>query len=382
MILVDTREQSNKFVIEYFEKENIPYREEKLDEGDYQIEFENDIVVERKQDLLELAGNICSKDHQRFKRELLRAMEKGKKVYVVVADKKIRSIEEVKNWSSKYSQVKGETLMKAMQTINERYNVDYIFDKECNIGFQIEKILKCKGEQKMHIEGDYLILDVIPKKKKITGTKLPVLLNENPYKCKGSQVLELFGLTPPEKIDEFYTKRGEIAEKLVYEELTQNRFICKMWDKKEIKYDNFQNNQEFGGMIDIAITHPYRCVVECKSKNIKDYQKIKTYGNKHEERQGMLYATLSMSKLIMAWVFFNNETEECIRNNKPFNPKGFNEKGEPNVMFYLKPMLFDMNESLEDMQKAINYVNDCYYHKRIPLKDLDEKTLRQIGIIK
>ena len=102
MILVDTREQANQFVLKYFQENLIPYREQKLDEGDYALEGQDDIVIERKQDLLELAGNICSKDHQRFKRELLRAKEKGKKIWIVIGSKTFRKVEDVKRWKSKY----------------------------------------------------------------------------------------------------------------------------------------------------------------------------------------------------------------------------------------------------------------------------------------
>ena len=60
MIIVDTREQANSFVIRYFEENIIPYTEKKLDEGDYKLEGQDNIVIERKQDLLELKNFILS----------------------------------------------------------------------------------------------------------------------------------------------------------------------------------------------------------------------------------------------------------------------------------------------------------------------------------
>ena len=380
MILVDTREQANQFVLKYFQENLIPYREQKLDEGDYALEGQDDIVVERKQDLLELAGNICSKDHQRFKRELLRAKEKGKKIWIVIGSKTFRKVEDVKRWKSKYSQVKGETLMKAMKTMEERYGVSYILDKEANIGFHIYNLLTYKKEGKMRVEGSYLYLDGELKCKKITGTKFPVLLGKNPYKRKGEQALELLGILKPDKIDEYYLKRGDEAERIAKMVLESKGFKCITWEKKEVDFDNFKYIKHFGGLIDIAVTEPYRLVVEVKSKNIKKYQEIVQYGNPHEEKQGDLYAYLSECDCLMVWVFFNDETEQCIREGKPYDINGFNAKGERNVSIYTKFNSVDRNLLKKETEEAKNYMETIMRDRRIWIYDLNEEILNKLGL--
>jgi hypothetical protein len=42
-IIVDTREQKNKHVIDFFDKKKIPYKVKKLDEGDYGIKINKNL---------------------------------------------------------------------------------------------------------------------------------------------------------------------------------------------------------------------------------------------------------------------------------------------------------------------------------------------------
>lgn len=91
LILVDTREKKNQHILDYFDANNIPYRFEKLDVGDYELHIPDypelglngSIVVERKGSLSELAGNY-TKGRERFKREFDRAKVSGQKVHMVV----------------------------------------------------------------------------------------------------------------------------------------------------------------------------------------------------------------------------------------------------------------------------------------------------------
>lgn len=91
VILVDTREQSNFFITDYFDRKAdgaIPYKSHTLKFGDYSFMlpscvelgrmedeyFTNRIVIERKNSLLELSNNLGN-DRERFERELSRAKE-------------------------------------------------------------------------------------------------------------------------------------------------------------------------------------------------------------------------------------------------------------------------------------------------------------------
>ncbi len=82
-IIIDSREQANQHIIDFFNKKKIPYVVEKLPFGDYSckipigsfecqgrdIYFNNDFVLERKASIDEIAGNL-KQDAARLKKEL------------------------------------------------------------------------------------------------------------------------------------------------------------------------------------------------------------------------------------------------------------------------------------------------------------------------
>lgn len=93
MYIFDTREQKNQHIINYFKKNNIEYKIQKIDEGDYKIEGNDTICIERKGNLDEIMANITQ---ARFKRELERAKQKGVKLIVLIENSsRIHSIEEI-----------------------------------------------------------------------------------------------------------------------------------------------------------------------------------------------------------------------------------------------------------------------------------------------
>jgi ERCC4-type nuclease len=82
-ILVDSREQQNQHIIEYFDSKKIPYKSIKLGVGDYSIllpgcpelgiikDMHLPIAIERKNSVDELVQTI--KDRTRFENELIRS---------------------------------------------------------------------------------------------------------------------------------------------------------------------------------------------------------------------------------------------------------------------------------------------------------------------
>ena len=83
-IQIDSREKPKAIekILEEFEKQNVQYFRSKLYVGDYQSLDNPRLVIDRKQDLQELCGNVCQQ-HERFKAELLRAMEQGIKIVIL-----------------------------------------------------------------------------------------------------------------------------------------------------------------------------------------------------------------------------------------------------------------------------------------------------------
>jgi ERCC4-type nuclease len=146
IIIVDTREKGHKSILKYFDEHNIDYITSKLDYGDYKIFKNNSVVIDRKDSLLELAGNLChTSEHERIKREIQRAKEDGCQDFIfLIAESKIKSIEDIKNWSSPHTRVTGTVLLKVMQTMKQRYGVRFVIVPKKDMGKKIIDLLTQK----------------------------------------------------------------------------------------------------------------------------------------------------------------------------------------------------------------------------------------------
>ncbi len=148
IIIVDTREKGNKKILEYFDKVNQDYIISKLDAGDYMIYKDYSTIIDKKDGLLELADNLCSTpEHERIKKEIARAKELGCENFIfLIQDSKIKTVEDIKNWHSKYMpKVKGETLLKIMITMKNKYGVRFIIVPRAKMGEKIIEILNNKN---------------------------------------------------------------------------------------------------------------------------------------------------------------------------------------------------------------------------------------------
>ena len=143
LIVVDTREKGHKKILEYFDKVGQDYIISKLDAGDYMLfkQFKN--IIDKKDGLLELSHNLCnSAEHERIKKEIERAKNFGCEDFIfLIQDSKIKSIEDIKNWSSPHTKVKGETLLKIMSTMAKKYGVRFIIVPKKEMGKKIIELL-------------------------------------------------------------------------------------------------------------------------------------------------------------------------------------------------------------------------------------------------
>lgn len=99
-IQIDTRDKSKaiKQIVSTFNKENVKYFRSKLFIGDYMRMDNPFLVVDRKQNLLEVCNNVCQ-DHKRFIAELKRAKEYGIHiVFLVEHGENIGKLEDVREW--------------------------------------------------------------------------------------------------------------------------------------------------------------------------------------------------------------------------------------------------------------------------------------------
>ena len=101
--------------------------------GDYALPPR--VAIDTKASMQEIAQNIggSSEEHGRFRRELQRAQDIGCHLYILVEnDEGIRSVDEVATWVNPRlidspKAITGDRLAKAMQTMQERYGVTFLF---------------------------------------------------------------------------------------------------------------------------------------------------------------------------------------------------------------------------------------------------------------
>ena len=123
----------------------------KLYVGDYQSLDNPRLVVDRKKDLLELCGNVCQQ-HERFRRELLRAMDAGIQIIILVEHgPDITRLEDVFFWDNPRLKespkaTTGESLYRSLLTIRDKYNVRFEFCTKKETGKRIMELLE-HGEE-------------------------------------------------------------------------------------------------------------------------------------------------------------------------------------------------------------------------------------------
>ncbi|NBH15593.1 hypothetical protein D3Z36_15885 [Lachnospiraceae bacterium] len=163
-VQVDTREHAKEWerIKGQFDALGVQYFRSKMYVGDYQSLDNPRLVIDRKKDLQELCGNVSSKQHERFKAELLRAKEQGIKLIILCEHgEDVKSLEDVFFWQNprKYEirwktvngkrvkdvisakAVDGNQLYKSLCTIRDRYNVDFVFCQKEETGQRIIDIL-------------------------------------------------------------------------------------------------------------------------------------------------------------------------------------------------------------------------------------------------
>lgn len=150
ILFCDTRQQKGKHKLkeEYFESQGIEIIRTKLAFGDYQNPQNTSVVIDTKKDIQELIGDL-TKDHERFRNELLLSKKCGTKLVILIEDEKVTCINDLYtwyNWRLKKSPkaTKGSTLAKMLYTIEhntEDYNCQFIFTKKSECGAKILEIL-------------------------------------------------------------------------------------------------------------------------------------------------------------------------------------------------------------------------------------------------
>lgn len=162
-IQIDSREKARAIrkIIKAFDDAGVKHFSSKLLVGDYMSLDNPRLIIDRKQNLQELCGNVCQQ-HERFKRELLKAMDAGIQLVILVEHgPEIKCIEDVYFWQNprkheirwrvvdgkreKYvvsaKAVDGNQLYKSLCTIRDRYHVRFEFCEKKYTGKEIIRIL-------------------------------------------------------------------------------------------------------------------------------------------------------------------------------------------------------------------------------------------------
>ena len=155
LILTDTRQQKENHIIKEFDKQGILHIRTGLPSADYMaVRYDEEkgfyldysILIDTKKDIEEIAGNLCNtQSHERVKREIFKGQELGAKEFIfLINGGKVKTIEDLQNWSSKRTQVKGSTLIKVFNTMKERYKVNFILVPKKKMGTTIINLLNQK----------------------------------------------------------------------------------------------------------------------------------------------------------------------------------------------------------------------------------------------
>lgn len=156
MILVDTREKKWDHIRTYFEASGIQYEIKKLDAGDYFSTDQGDVVVDRKQNLQEICGNLSKGEGNivRFVNECKRAKEKQIRLVVLIEGTNCRSVKDLSGWKSKYSKHSGKWLTDKMFNLTVSYGVEWQFCKKSETPKKILEILKYDSRGNKAINND------------------------------------------------------------------------------------------------------------------------------------------------------------------------------------------------------------------------------------
>ena len=154
IIQTDSREKARAIenILKEFDKQRVQYIVSKLYAGDY-INIENPfLIIDRKQNIREIASNVTS-EHKRFKAELEKVKEIGAKMIILIEEdtidgKPIESLEDIMLWEPKPGQgtVSGMRVYKILANWVRVYPLEVQFCNKRHTGKRIIEILGGSNE--------------------------------------------------------------------------------------------------------------------------------------------------------------------------------------------------------------------------------------------
>lgn len=156
-LIIDSREKQKaiKNILKAFDSKGINYETSKLLFGDYMDFSRPQIVVDRKQNIAELAKN-CTVDHDRFIRELERAKKAGSRLVILVEQNRykdrekwvrVETISDLMLWSSPHTTIRGEKVFRILSSWVAKYPIEVRFCDKRNTGKEILRIIYGEGNE-------------------------------------------------------------------------------------------------------------------------------------------------------------------------------------------------------------------------------------------
>ena len=160
-VIVDTREKPKAIqgILDYFSKHDIDYERSKLLFGDYCDYHRPELVIDRKQNIAELAKN-CTVEHERFRRELERVKRCNAHLVILVEQNRYKDRDEwvqvdkivdLIRWSSPHTMVRGERVYRILASWTAKYPISVVFCDKRSTGRIITEILY-KGDSDAQTE--------------------------------------------------------------------------------------------------------------------------------------------------------------------------------------------------------------------------------------
>jgi ERCC4-type nuclease len=150
-LLIDTREKPKAIqsILKTFDDAGIAHESTKLLFGDYMDWNRPNIVIDRKQNIAELAKN-CTREHERFKSEMERARKAGATLVILVEQnrykdrdkwRKVEQVEDLINWSSPHTMIIGEKVYRVLKSWMAKYPIRVEFCDKRSTGKRIIEII-------------------------------------------------------------------------------------------------------------------------------------------------------------------------------------------------------------------------------------------------
>ena len=153
VIIVDTREKPRAItrILAEFDRHGVKVVRRALNFADYFNPAAPDRIIDRKQNLLEVAGNVVQQ-RARFLREVERCNRAGCHMIVLIEhSQRIRKLEDVIGWKNPRLKVSplavsGDRLFRIMKAMEIKYGIEWQFCGKAQTGKRIIELLRSDGD--------------------------------------------------------------------------------------------------------------------------------------------------------------------------------------------------------------------------------------------